>query len=324
MNSLTVLMYHYIRPLQRSRFPAIKGLDVNEFREQIGYLKQHYTIVPMEDVVAALGSGVNIPPRAAVLTFDDGYSDHYEHAFPVLLEQKLQGSFYVPRSTALDREILDVNKIHFFLAATKDHVALAAEVARLTDAARERFALPSGEDLRSRYWVPNRYDPAEVNYVKRLLQHALPPALRAEIASELFRRHVTTDFAAFSDELYMSLDQMRVMAQAGMHFGGHGDRHLWMSRSSSEEQAREAAGAVELLDTIGVEATARTYCYPYGDYDPACVDILRAGGFQAAFTARPGLAFLSENGAFEIPRLDTNDLPKRSDTAPNSWTKRAT
>ena len=51
--NLTVVMYHYVRDLKHSRYPAIKGLDVNLFKEQVLFLKKHYNFVTVEEVIAA-------------------------------------------------------------------------------------------------------------------------------------------------------------------------------------------------------------------------------------------------------------------------------
>ena len=57
MNRLTVVMYHYVRDLLHSRYPKIKGLDVNLFRQQIQFLKSNFSIVTMEEVISACGGG---------------------------------------------------------------------------------------------------------------------------------------------------------------------------------------------------------------------------------------------------------------------------
>lgn len=38
-DKLTVVMYHYVRDLQNSRYPQIKGCDVRLFKEQIKFLQ---------------------------------------------------------------------------------------------------------------------------------------------------------------------------------------------------------------------------------------------------------------------------------------------
>ena len=76
---VTIVMYHFVRDLRRSRYPAIKGLDVERFAGQLAHIQRHYTVVRMEDVVAAARDpGVALPPRALLLTFDDGYAEHYQ------------------------------------------------------------------------------------------------------------------------------------------------------------------------------------------------------------------------------------------------------
>jgi len=125
---LTVVMYHYVRDLDRSRYPAIKGLRTSEFREQLEHLRRNYTVVRMEDVAAALVGGEKLPPRAALLTFDDGYIDHYITAFPILMEFGFQGSFFPPAGPVVRGELLDVNRIHFILASMRDPTTLIATI----------------------------------------------------------------------------------------------------------------------------------------------------------------------------------------------------
>ena len=47
-------MYHYVRDLKHSRYPEIKGLDFELFKNQIRYLKGNFNIVTMEDVIESI------------------------------------------------------------------------------------------------------------------------------------------------------------------------------------------------------------------------------------------------------------------------------
>lgn len=84
MGKLFVVMYHYTRDLKHSRYPEIKGLDVSLFREQIEFMKQQFNIVSMEQVIEAVERHADLPDKALLLTFDDGYVDNYTFAFPIL------------------------------------------------------------------------------------------------------------------------------------------------------------------------------------------------------------------------------------------------
>ena len=77
-------MYHYVRPLARTRFPEIKGLDLEDFRAQIRYIDRHYHVISTSELIAALDGEMDLPENAALLTFDDGYADHYDYAMPIL------------------------------------------------------------------------------------------------------------------------------------------------------------------------------------------------------------------------------------------------
>ena len=101
-NNISIIMYHYVRDLKNSRFPEIKGLDTRLFEAQIEYLTRNYNVVPMEEVVDCIENKSKLPPNSALLTFDDGYSDHYLNVLPILLKYKIQGSFYPPAKAILN------------------------------------------------------------------------------------------------------------------------------------------------------------------------------------------------------------------------------
>ena len=118
---VTIVMYHFVRDLKHSRFPEIKGLSTDKFKEQIDYIKKHYTPIKIEDLIEVRHNGHrDLPRNAILLTFDDGYIDHFNNVFPILDENKIQGSFFPPAKAITQKKVLDVNKIHFVLATVAD------------------------------------------------------------------------------------------------------------------------------------------------------------------------------------------------------------
>ena len=106
---LTVVMYHFIRDLRNSKFPAIKGLTIEEFTGQLDYVQTHYKVIGWSDLADALSTpGTRLPPRALLLTFDDGYRDHYENVLPELVERGLTACFYPPAKAITKQQVLDV------------------------------------------------------------------------------------------------------------------------------------------------------------------------------------------------------------------------
>ena len=181
------------------------------------------------------------------------------------------------------------------------------------DAFRDRFALQSVEEYRG-FERLSRYDSFEIELIKRLLQAELPAAVREAISADLFAKYVTADEESFARELYMSLDQLRCLAQHGMYIGSHGYQHVWLDRLSLAEQGAEIHRSRDFLRLVGSDAEDWAMCYPYGVFNDSLVTLLRASSCRLALTTRVGIADLALDDPLMLPRLDTNDVPKRGDT----------
>ena len=127
-SKVTILMYHYVRDLKQSRYPTIKGLDYKDFQGQIEYLKKNYEFITAELLIDSIENKSALPENSVLLTFDDAYSDHFEYVFPLLYKNRIQGSFYTPVKAVTEHTVLDVNKIHFILAAENDKSKIIREI----------------------------------------------------------------------------------------------------------------------------------------------------------------------------------------------------
>jgi len=320
MNNVTIVMYHYIRELKNSRYPYIKALDLALFREQIAYIEKHYNTVTAAEVMHAVKTGDKLPPKAALLTFDDAYSDHFMTAFPILDKAKIQGCFFPPAKCITHNEILDVNKIHFILASVPNPQELIEFINAALKIYADQYELSTAQDYWSRIAKPTRYDPAEIIYIKRMLQRELPEDLRNILTDEIFQKYVSSDQTAFSAELYMNVDQISHMQRNGMYVGSHGFDHYWLNSLSREKQEQEIDASLEFLELVGAPTDDWMMCYPYGGYNDDTLDILRDKECRLGLTTHVGIADLDVHGPLVLPRLDTNDLPKDSSAAPSQWT----
>src|SRR5512140_1008376 len=83
--SLTVVNYHRIDYPDRKDFDSFKpnvSATPAEFDRQMDYLAQWFHVVSLKEVVAWLDGEKDLPPYAALITFDDGYLDNYTSAYP--------------------------------------------------------------------------------------------------------------------------------------------------------------------------------------------------------------------------------------------------
>ena len=72
------------------------GVPVKQFTEEIEWLhQQNYHSLSLEEFYQALVNKAPIPENPILLTFDDGYSDNYSAAWPILRQYGFRGTFFI-------------------------------------------------------------------------------------------------------------------------------------------------------------------------------------------------------------------------------------
>jgi peptidoglycan/xylan/chitin deacetylase (PgdA/CDA1 family) len=323
MSNLTIVMYHYVRDLKNSRYPEIKGLDIDLFEEQVRYIRRHYNIITMEEVIYSIDNGSAIPDKSILLTFDDAYSDHYNYVFPILDKYSIQGSFYVPSKAITEHIILDVNKIHFILASVEDKSKLVNELKKLIKTYQREYNLKDFDYYYRKLAQASALDTKDVIFIKRLLQVELDEVLRIKIVNTLFEKYVGVSEGAFSRELYMNEEQLKHMLRSGMHIGNHGYNHYWWNSLNKQEMNNELHLSLNFLENLGVDMNNWTACYPYGSYDNQSIRMLEKRGCKLAVTTEVDIAKIDKSKRFLMPRLDTNNIPKSANSITNRWYEKA-
>lgn len=318
-NNVTIIMYHYVRNIKESRYPNVNGLEASHFKGQISYLKKHYNFITMEQLINSIHLNYTLPPKSLLLTFDDAYIDHFTYVLPILIENNIQGSFFIPAKTVLDHKLLDVNKIHFILASCLEKGLIVNDILNYLDKNREYHNLESNEYYLNKTFISNRYDSKEIVFIKRMLQVELNESFRKTIVDELFKKYVGIHETFFAKELYLSIDQIKTMIKFGMHIGAHGYDHYWLGTLSREKQNVELNNSFEFLKYLGVSKEYFTMCYPYGSYNKDTIDILNKFNCKVAFTTEVRVANIHKDNKLTLPRLDTNDFPVESNAPLNNW-----
>ncbi len=306
---LTIVTYHFVRDLQNSRYPAIKGRDLAEFRQQIDYFGRHYEVVATDQVIAAFKGDTVLPDNAIWLTFDDGYLDHYTNVLPLLFERKMHGAFFPAVNAVVKGELLDVNKAHFIRAAQTDPDIIIKEIKSFIDARSGQDGIDPFDVYWKQHGKPVRYDTAEIWFIKKVLQQALPDASRKILIDELFQTFVSVDQKAFAGELYASEDQLRMMVQCGMYIGGHGAKHYRLNLLSTEEQEQEVSATLAFLNSLGAQTEDWVMCYPYGASDAGVRAVVGRHGCALGLTIDEGTVDPTRDDPLNLPRLDTIELP---------------
>jgi peptidoglycan/xylan/chitin deacetylase (PgdA/CDA1 family) len=303
-NTCMVVMYHYVRDSSATPFPEIRALAPELFVRQLDWLQAHYTIVTIPQLEAALDGNAALPSGAALLTFDDGFVDHYETVFPVLRERGLSAAFFVSHdSCGPSPSLLGVHKTHFLLAR------LGAEAfgRAVIGACEASQTLPNGH---RGVFGADRWEEADDQAVKHLINYELPFAEADRVLESLFARHIG-DSSSFARGLYLDARMIREMADAGMAFGYHTRSHRMLSRLSASEQSQELRDGVQWIRGLTGQS-AVSFCYPWGGtrtYTRETLSLLDHAGYSLAFNTVRRRLRLDTDGRYELPRFDTRDLP---------------
>lgn len=117
---LTILVYHIVRPAYASDSAAVRALALapETFDAELKHLQMSgYHIVTYADLEASLASSRPLPPKPVLLTFDDGWSDQYTYAFPILKKYQDTATFFVFTNAIGSKGFLTWAQLREMLAA---------------------------------------------------------------------------------------------------------------------------------------------------------------------------------------------------------------
>lgn len=97
--TVPTLMYHHIEDYETAKKSGYQNLSVSvtNFTTQMTYLKSHgYNVIGMSALINFFNSGLALPVKPLLLTFDDGYADFYTHAYSILKAEELPATLFTP------------------------------------------------------------------------------------------------------------------------------------------------------------------------------------------------------------------------------------
>lgn len=277
--TLSILIYHRVLAQPDPLFPD--QVDSVRFERHLQLLRRWFTVLPLLQAVHRLREG-GLPPRAACITFDDGYADNHQLALPLLQKYGLSACFfistgYLDGGRMWNDQIIDrVRHAPGPVLSLERYGLGRASVATLAD---RRAAIA--------------YFLGQLKYLNQDLRRAL--------AAEVHRGARYPEQQA----LMMTRAQVGALHQAGMEIGGHTVNHPILSARPASEALTEIASGKRQLETM-LGAPVRLFAYPNGlpgkDYDERHVAMVRSLGFEAAVSTRWGAARHGSD-LFQLPRF---------------------
>ena len=302
---LHVVMYHYVRDLPRTRYPKIKGMALDGFRQQIAWLASQYEMVTLEAALEFLQGTYQPFHDLCMLTFDDGLKEHYTHVAPVLADYNIQGLFGVITSCIEEHVVASVHMNHFLMAALDFEAYRSAFLQRLQDTDPAALSSAAVDPALAQRSYP--LDTQEVATFKFLFNFRLEVSVRDKVVKDLFETYIGNE-ENFARALYMSWEEIRQIQRAGMLVAGHTHWHRPLSTLSDKELKVDLVTSRRLLDQNLDPQPLWPFSYPYGkknSYSNSVIHLLRQLAFTCAFNTESG-ANMSGSPLFELCRIDCN------------------
>jgi peptidoglycan/xylan/chitin deacetylase (PgdA/CDA1 family) len=287
-----ILMLHRVSPTDQSPLGVNRGLSVTPqfLDELIGALKHEgYDFVPMDEVPARVAK-TNGKPFLAV-TFDDGYKDNDDHAYPVLRRHNVPWTVYIAPG----------------LMSGDTH--LWWELAELALARRKEIAVACAQGALSLKCDTVGEKLAAFGRIERHVMHDLPEESVAGFTRDVAKLAGINARAHNKAEL-MGWDAIRKIAQDPLcTIGTHTWHHYHLARLTDEVMEREFTLAMTAIE-LETGLKPRHVAYPYG-YQLAVgkreTDTAERLGYATGVTTRHGMLFHDHAQSMTaLPRISVN------------------
>ena len=276
---LSILIFHRVLA---HRDPVLNwDPDAAEFEQIIRWLKEWFNVLPLDQAITRLNEH-SLPPRAAAITFDDGYADNFTVAMPVLQSHGLTATFFIATGYLDGGRMWNDSIIETVRHCGKTKLDLSGEglgVHELNSAAAVRQAIMSILNAVKYREPPERLK--AVDYLASVAGGSLP------------------------SDLMLTSRQVKMMRRAGMSIGAHTVTHPILARQKPAEVYTEMIESKRFLESL-LQERVGLFAYPNGkpslDYRAEDVEIIRSLDFDAALTTAWGVADAASD-RMQLPRF---------------------
>lgn len=282
---LLTLNYHRIGDPSNSLFDRpLWSASEEEFADQVRYLSSNFDVIGLDDLDDVFKRRKG---RHVLITFDDGYRDNHELAFPILKAANVPAAFFIATG------FIDTPRVPWW-----DEIAWMTRTSTRAGLPRNVWTiLPVDFDEPDRAGaicqLLKTYKQLEGHETERFLNF-----LAEESQSGRCPR-------GLADGEWMTWDMIREMRAGGMSFGAHTENHPLLARLQPEDQDREIRRSRCRLE-IQLGEDIDSFSYPVGKpgaFDEVTRACLQEHGYRWAFSYYGGYADFRHIDRYDLPRV---------------------
>ncbi len=180
--NVPVIFYHHIQPQQMAKDKGQTSISVDNgmFDLQMGYLSSHgYAAITVKQLVDALIGHSGVPAKSIAITFDDGYKDNFENAFPVLQKYHLTANLMLATGLMGGPDYLSWDQVKqmagsglfYFTDHTWSHYSLGkgdpAKIKFEVDTARDQIQQHTGQTVNIFTYPYGTFTPQAISFLQQ-------------------------------------------------------------------------------------------------------------------------------------------------------------
>lgn len=282
--SVNIIAYHrVVADIAKAERESIYGLVVSAdtFRLHCKMLRKAFDVVSLETAMYFLSGERKVRRPLAAITFDDGYLDFYEEAFPILNDLGLPATVFLPTECVGLEQPLAHDRIFWLL-----------EQARLKSASIESALIRAGFAKKTARDFAALRDRLKLTEAMVYLPNDLRERVIVELENEI------GDFAEYPREYrLLNWEMAREMARKGINFGAHTANHVVLPLEDESAAKAEITDSKKELERQ-LNKKAVSFAYPNGEYNAKIRRLIAEAGYKIAVTTekrvnRPGADLLA-------------------------------
>jgi peptidoglycan/xylan/chitin deacetylase (PgdA/CDA1 family) len=258
------------------------------FERHIDVIGQHFRFVGLDEIGSHVESGEPFTERVAAVTFDDGYRDVYEQAYPVLLQKGIPGAVFVVTDLVGRTSWQHHDRLYSLVA--KAFNAWEHPQRRLLGLLTE-LGVPAVARLDARTAAGT---PLE------MVSMLFPALSHANVGAVLGELEAAVGDGDDNAPRTLTWPMVREMRSRGFTIGSHSHTHVSLPIESIDTASEELEASRRVLERELGEPIAH-FAYPGGQFTDDVVDAVDRAGYRFAYTACPHTS--ARHPHLTIPRL---------------------
>jgi peptidoglycan/xylan/chitin deacetylase (PgdA/CDA1 family) len=303
---LLTVNYHYIN-VPEYPFPGIHGLTAEYFLEHIKWIKKYFELISVNQINDAVLSGMKLPERTCLITFDDGLKSNYDVVFQLMKKFHFPATFFVSAEPIYSNKVLNTHKMPYIRAnVEQSKLNKMLDDYILKNNINKKLLNVKEEIIKEHY----QYDSFATAKFKYLLSYILPDNIKLEFIDDIFNTIVDSE-RDFVKYWYMSADQIKEIHESFGSIGSHAWSHKPLSKLSFDEARMEIFKSKEYLECI-LNDKVYAISYPLGNKEAVSrreAELACQAGYSVGWTMERAFN-ATLNDPLLLARFDCNDLPE--------------